>query len=94
MAAVKIYKHSKTSNLKQNEAQSAYTEPTNKGVNKHWKCVIQILQQRPESPTLTLTWHACKYKGHKLHQIERMRIRGCTSGGVLYLVFARMPGES
>ena len=24
--------------------------------------------QRPESPTVTLTWHACKYKVHKLHQ--------------------------
>ena len=25
-------------------------------------------QQRPESPTVTLTWHACRYKVHKLHQ--------------------------
>ena len=25
-------------------------------------------QQRPESPTVILTWHASKYKVHKLHQ--------------------------
>ena len=25
-------------------------------------------QQRPESPTVPLTWHASKYKVHKLHQ--------------------------
>ena len=25
-------------------------------------------QQRPESPTVTLTWHACKYKVRELHQ--------------------------
>ena len=27
--------------------------------------VTQVQQQRPESPTVTLTWHACKYKVHK-----------------------------
>ena len=26
------------------------------------------LQQRPESPTVTLIWHACKYKVHDLYQ--------------------------
>ena len=32
---------------------------------------------------ITLTWHACKYKVHKLHQMDILRyIRGCTSGGV------------
>ena len=25
-------------------------------------------QQKPELPTVTLIWHACKYKVHKLHQ--------------------------
>ena len=30
--------------------------------------ITQEQQQRPESPTLTLTWHACKHKVHKLHQ--------------------------
>ena len=29
---------------------------------------VQLQQQRPESPTVTLTWRACKYKIHKLHQ--------------------------
>ena len=42
------------------------------------KYVTRVQQQRPESPTVTLTWHACKskpidglrckYKVHKLHQ--------------------------
>ena len=40
----------------------------NKGVNFRSKCVTQVRQQRPESPTVTLTRHACKYKLHKLHQ--------------------------
>ena len=30
--------------------------------------MTQIQQQRPESCTVTLTWHACKYKVHELHQ--------------------------
>ena len=29
--------------------------------------VTQVHQQRPESPTVTLTWHACKYKVHKFN---------------------------
>ena len=29
--------------------------------------LTQTQQQRPEWPTVTLTWHACKYKVHKLH---------------------------
>ena len=53
-------------NLKQNEAQSADAESTHKGVNQHLKYATQV-QQRPESPTVTLTWHACKYKVNKLH---------------------------
>ena len=40
----------------------------NKGVNQHSKYVTQAQQQRPQPPTVTLTWHACKYKVHKLHQ--------------------------
>ena len=35
---------------------------------QHSKYVIQTQQQRPEWPTVTLTWHAGKYKVHKLHQ--------------------------
>ena len=29
---------------------------------------MQTQQQRPELPTVTLTWHACKYEVRKLHQ--------------------------
>ena len=42
-------------------------ESTHKGVNYRPKYVIQI-QQRPESTTVTFTWHACKCKVHELHQ--------------------------
>ena len=38
------------------------------GVNQRSKYVTQAQQQRPSSPTVTLTWHACKYRVHKLHQ--------------------------
>ena len=41
---------------------------THKGVNWRSKDITNAQQQRPESPTVTLTWHACKYKVHKLHQ--------------------------
>ena len=54
--------------LKQNEAQSARAESTHKGVNQRSKYVTQIQQQRSESLSITLTWHACKYEVHKLHQ--------------------------
>ena len=54
-------------NLKQNEAQSVRAESTHKGGNQRSKYVTQVQQQRPESPMVTLTWHACKYKVHKLH---------------------------
>ena len=43
-------------------------QPTHKGVNYLSKYVTQVQQRRSESPTVTLTWHACKYKVHKLHQ--------------------------
>ena len=45
-----------------NSALSAH-----KAVNYRSKYVTQV-QQRPESPTVTLTWNACKYEVHKLHQ--------------------------
>ena len=51
-------------NLKQNEAQSARADSTHKGVNQRSK---QTLQQKPESPTVTVTWQVV-YKVHKLHQ--------------------------
>ena len=43
-------------------------QSTHKGVNLHSKDVTQAQQQRPQYPTVTLTWHASKYKVHKLHQ--------------------------
>ena len=53
--------------LKQNEPESVRAETTHKGVNQGWTNVTRT-QQRPESPTVTLTWHASKYKAYKLHQ--------------------------
>ena len=41
---------------------------THMGVNQRSKQVTQVQQQRLQSPMVTLTWHACKYKVHKLHQ--------------------------
>ena len=38
---------------------------------------------------VTLTWHACKYKVHKLHKSEEVPLVE-----FMYLVFTRMPGES
>ena len=51
---------------------------THKGVNWLSKSVTQVQLRRPESPTVTLTCHACKYKVHKLHQ----RYILSSSGGV------------
>ena len=45
-----------------------FGESTNKGVKLRSIYVTQVQQQRPESPTVTLTWHACKHKVHKLQQ--------------------------
>ena len=76
--------------------QAPTRESTHKGVNQRSKYVTQVQQQRPESPRVTLTWHACKYKVHKLHQRymrvntkykvhklhQRYIYRGCTSDGI------------
>ena len=40
---------------------SFLTESTNKGVNYRSKDVTQA-QQRPDSLTVAIAWHACKYK--------------------------------
>ena len=53
-------------NLKQNEAERVRAESTHKGVNQRLTGIAQ--QQRPQSPTVTLTWHLHKYKVRKLHQ--------------------------
>ena len=60
-------KNNYATNLKQNEAQSARAESTNTGVNQRSKILTQVQKQRPESPAVTLDWHACKYKVHKLN---------------------------
>ena len=49
-------------------ASLCLNQSTHKGVNQRSKYVTQVQQQRLESPAVTLTWHACKYKVHKLHQ--------------------------
>ena len=38
------------------------------GVNSRSKNVTSAQLQRPESPSVTLTWHANKHKVHKLHR--------------------------
>ena len=47
---------------------------THKGVNWHSKYITQVQQQRPKSPTVTLTWHACKHKVRKLHLRSGMHV--------------------
>ena len=49
--------------LKQNEAQSARAGSTH-GVVKYRPKDVTQTQQRLESPTVTLIWHASKYKRH------------------------------
>ena len=87
-------------NLKQNEAKSARAWSTHKGVNWRSKYVTQVQQQRPESPTLSLTWRACKYRVHtSLHFKMYLWWSLCSLWAVplveiMHLVFPRMPGES
>ena len=45
----------------------SFTGWDSEGVNQRLKYVRQV-HQRPEPPTVTLTWHACKYKVARLHQ--------------------------
>ena len=33
--------------------------------------------KKPELPTLTLSWHACKYRVHKLHQRYILKCSRC-----------------
>ena len=55
----------------------------NKGVNQRSKYVTQVHQQRTESPTVTLTWHACKYYVPELHQRYILSLRMYTL--IIYL---------
>ena len=72
------------------------SEIDTQGVNLRSKYVTQVQQQRPESPTVTFTWHAYKYKVHKLYQrcIFASSCKDVPLVEFMYLVFTRMPGES
>ena len=61
-------------------------QQTRELISARKKNITQVQQQRPESPTVTFTWHSCKYKVHKLHQRYILWF--------MYLVFTCMPGES
>ena len=54
---------------------------THKGVNSRSNGVTQRQQQRHESSTITLIWHASKYTVHKVHQRYTEGVR-CTFVGV------------
>ena len=56
-----LHTHISVIHLKQNKAHSVRAEATHKGVNQLSKYVTQVQQQRPELPTVTITWHVCKY---------------------------------
>ena len=53
--------------------------------------LTQAQQERPESPTVTLTRHACKRKGHKLHQRYTDDVPLVE---FMYLIFKHMSSES
>ena len=42
-------------------------ESAHKGVNQRSEYATQVQQERPESPTVALTWRVCKHKVHQLH---------------------------
>ena len=54
--------------VEQHTLFSGWDESTNKGVNQSSKYITQVQQQRPQSPTVTLIWHSCKYNVPSLHQ--------------------------
>ena len=53
--------------LKGRNTVHTQTRSTHKGINQHLKLkyLTQIQQQRPESPTVTLTWHVFTHKQKK-----------------------------
>ena len=63
-------KRKKKEKKKEEEEKTSSTR-----VNKQGSSLVlerrhtQTQQQRPESPTISLSWHASKYKVHKLHHI-------------------------
>ena len=46
------------------ETATVQNQHTRQLISAPRKTVRQTRQQRPESPTVTLTWHACKYMVH------------------------------
>ena len=65
--------------------QQPPSETTHKGVNQRSKDVTQTQQQNPESPTVTLAWHASKYEAHKLHltsEAKAFRDTGISNAGI------------
>ena len=61
---------------------------------RNYKYVPQVQQPRPESPPVTLTWHACEYKVHILHQSVKpyQRMYLWWSLCTLYATCTRMTG--
>ena len=57
---------------KQNWAQRASAESTNKGVNQCSKHITWTQQQRPASPTVALTWHTSKLITQDVPLVESM----------------------
>ena len=49
---------------------------------------IPVQQQRPELPTVTLTWHACKYK------VDLNSTTGTSSDTVQHSIQSRICGEN
>ena len=66
-------------------------------INKGLKDVAQTQQQRPNLPTVVLTWHVSKYKVHKLYQRyilcdARVVFEDVLLVEFMYLVFTCMSG--
>ena len=72
------------------------TASTDKEVNQHSKDVTQTQQQRLESPTLTLTWHASKrFKTPpEIHSPHHLILENAHLVDLLHRVFTRMQSES
>ena len=66
--------------------------------NQHTR---ELISARINSPTISPTWHASKYKVHKLHQkyifnvplLEFMIFEDAPLVEFMYLVSTSMPGE-
>jgi len=79
-------------------SKSDTTKQTAESTNKGLKDVAQTQQQRPNLPTVVLTWHVSKYKVHKLHQRyilcdARVVFEDVLLVEFMYLVFTCMSGD-